>query len=83
MSIHIGIVVGNIDPMGLGRVQVTVPTVSPEPLGWAITATPVGVTARPTPPEIGATVLVGFVDGDTSSPVVLGAVDTGAGRGPG
>lgn len=77
VSIHIGIVVANIDPSGLGRLQVTVPAVSPEPLGWAITATPIGVASRPSPPEVGATVLVGFVDGDTSSPVVLGSVQTG------
>ncbi|MFN7995170.1 MAG: phage baseplate assembly protein V [Bryobacteraceae bacterium] len=69
-----GTVMNNIDPMMLGRLQVTVPSVSDAPMSWAMPCVPFagpdqGFVAIP---AIGANVWVEFESGDPDSPVWTG-----------
>lgn len=70
-----GKVVANVDPLGMGRVQVSVPSVLGDGrLSWAMPCSPyagnmVGFFAMP---PIGANVWVEFEAGDTDFPILAG-----------
>jgi hypothetical protein len=68
-----GIVELNEDPLQLGRVQVSVPALSPERLGWATPclpyAPPDSIVAVP---PVGTTIWVEFEGGDIARPVWSG-----------
>lgn len=70
-----GLVVNNVDPLSLGRVQAMVPEVLGEiPTGWAVPCAPyagpqAGFFAVPPP---GAGVWIEFEAGDTSRPIWVG-----------
>jgi hypothetical protein len=70
-----GLVVNNLDPLNMGRIQVMVPEVLGEiPSGWAVpcspyTGTQAGFFAIP---PIGAGVWIEFEAGDTSRPIWVG-----------
>ncbi len=69
-----GTVVDNLDPLGIGRIQATVPAVSDQPLSWAMPCVPYagqGVGFHAIPP-IGANVWVEFEAGDPSFPIWVG-----------
>lgn len=70
-----GTVINNVDPSGLGRVQVLVPDVSPEAItSWAMPCIPLGLTG-PTGsalPNRGATVWIEFEQGDMDHPIWTG-----------
>jgi len=70
-GVYRGVVTDSNDPLGSGRVRVSVPTVSAE--SWALVALPaiVGPSAKF---QTGATVIVAFEQGDAARPVVLGRV---------
>lgn len=70
-----GTVLNNVDPLQLGRVQVTVPDVSGGlPSSWAMPCVPVaGVnTGMFTVPPIGSGVWVEFEQGDPDRPIWVG-----------
>ncbi|MEO3815984.1 VgrG-related protein [Plantactinospora sp. B24E8] len=72
-----GIVTNNNDPEQLGRVKVTLPTLSADDEStWARVVTPGGGARRGLQwlPEVDDEVLVGFEFGDLGRPVVLGGV---------
>lgn len=70
-GVYRGIVADSNDPMGIGRVMVSVPTLGLE--SWALVALP--PTSGPSPKfQIGASVVVAFEGGDAARPVVLGQV---------
>ena len=70
-----GLVVNNVDPLSLGRLQAMVPEVLGEiPTGWAVPCAPyagpqAGFFAVPPP---GAGVWIEFEAGDTSRPIWVG-----------
>ena len=70
-----GLVVNNVDPLSLGRVQAMVPEVLGEiPTGWAVPCAPyagpqAGFFAVPPP---GAGIWIEFEAGDTSRPIWVG-----------
>lgn len=69
------VVVNNVDPLFLGRIQVIVPDVaSLAPTTWAMPCVPVaGVNMGMfSPPLIGSGVWVEFEKGDTSKPIWVG-----------
>jgi hypothetical protein len=71
-----GIVLNNIDPLGTGRLQATVPEVLGEvPSGWALPSVPYAGTGAGlyAIPPIGAGVWIEFEAGDTSRPIWSGA----------
>ena len=80
-----GTVSGNIDPQGLGRLQVAVPAVlGPVASAWAMPCLPVagpqaGILALP---PIGASVWVEFEAGDPGSPIWVGGFWPQAGEMP-
>jgi hypothetical protein len=79
-----GIVLNNIDPLNLGRVQATVPEVLGEiPTGWATPCAPYAGTAAGffSIPPIGAGVWIEFEGGDVSRPIWAGCY-WGAGEVP-
>ncbi len=79
-----GIVLNNIDPLNLGRIQATVPEVLGEiPTGWATPCAPyAGTTAGFfSIPPIGAGVWIEFEGGDVSRPIWAGCY-WGAGEVP-
>lgn len=63
-----GVVVGNDDPLGLHRVEITVPEVDPAP-AWALPAVD---DDRVEPPEPGAEVWVEYDNGDPAYPRWVG-----------
>lgn len=65
-----GVVVGNLDPLGQGRIQVQVPNVS-NTSAWAVPCLPVGgpPQAQFQFPPIGSGVWVEFEGGDPAYPV--------------
>lgn len=69
-----GVVVNNVDPMQLGRVQAIVPDVSPIPGSWAMPCVPwAGInTGLFTVPPIGAGVWIEFEKGDPDYPIWVG-----------
>jgi hypothetical protein len=72
---HRGLVVNNQDPLQLGRLQATVPSVLGETIsGWALPAAPYGGTQCGlfTVPPIGAGVWIEFEAGDVSRPIWSG-----------
>ncbi len=70
-GVYRGIVADSNDPMGVGRVMVSVPALGIE--SWALVALPptVGPSAKF---QIGASVFLAFEGGDVARPVVLGQV---------
>jgi len=71
-----GIVLNNIDPLQIGRLQAMVPEVLGEiPSGWALPCAPYAGTGSGfyAIPPIGAGVWVEFEAGDTSRPIWTGA----------
>ena len=69
------VVVNNVDPMFIGRIQVIVPDVaSLAPTTWAMPCVPVaGINMGMfSPPVIGSGVWVEFEQGDTSKPIWVG-----------
>src|SRR3954469_13284145 len=69
-----GTVVNNVDPMQIGRIQVSVPDVSVIPGSWAMPCLPVtGIQMGVyTVPMIGAGVWVEFERGDADYPIWVG-----------
>jgi len=69
-----GVVVNNLDPMMIGRIQALVPDVAPIPGSWAMPCLPwAGInTGVFTVPPIGAGVWVEFEKGDPDYPVWVG-----------
>jgi hypothetical protein len=79
-----GIVLNNIDPLNLGRLQATVPAVLGEvPTGWATPCAPYAGTGAGffSVPPIGAGVWIEFEGGDVSRPIWSGCY-WGAGEVP-
>jgi uncharacterized protein involved in type VI secretion and phage assembly len=71
---HRGTVVNNVDPLQIGRVQVSVPNVTIIPGSWAMPCFPVtGIqTGVFTVPLVGAGVWVEFEGGDADFPIWTG-----------
>jgi uncharacterized protein involved in type VI secretion and phage assembly len=71
---HRGTVVNNVDPLQIGRIQVSVPGVSVIPGSWAMPCFPVtGIqTGVFTVPLVGAGVWVEFESGDPDFPIWTG-----------
>jgi uncharacterized protein involved in type VI secretion and phage assembly len=69
-----GVVLNNIDPMQIGRVQASVPDVSVIPSTWAMPCTPwAGIaTGVFTVPPIGAGVWIEYERGDPDYPIWVG-----------
>ena len=70
------VVVNNVDPLALGRVQVQIPALSDRLLPWARLLVPragpaEGIFFRP---EVGDEVVVDFLNGNIDEPVVLGGL---------
>jgi hypothetical protein len=71
-----GIVLNNMDPLQIGRLQATVPEVLGEtPSGWALPSAPYAGTGSGlyAIPPVGAGVWIEFEAGDTSRPIWSGA----------
>ena len=71
-----GIVLNNVDPMQIARIQVIVPDVSAVlPTSWAMPCLPVGGIQMGvvTVPQIGAGVWIEFEQGDSDYPVWVGS----------
>lgn len=80
---HRGTVVANLDPQGMGRIEVLVDRVMDGP-EWAMPCVPyagpgVGLLALP---PVGARVWVEFEAGDVSKPIWVGGFWEGAGSAP-
>jgi hypothetical protein len=72
-GVYRGIVADSNDPLGTGRVIVSVPTLGVE--SWApVILPPIGGPSAKF--QVGATVIVAFEQGDVARPVVLGRVGT-------
>ncbi len=71
---HRGTVVNNIDPMQIGRIQVSVPDVSPIPGTWAMPCMPIAGKQEGVfmVPQIGAGVWVEYEQGDPDFPIWVG-----------
>jgi Type VI secretion system/phage-baseplate injector OB domain len=69
-----GTVVNNIDPMQIGRIQVSVPDVSVIPGTWAMPCVPIAGKQEGVfmVPQIGAGVWVEFEQGDPDYPIWVG-----------
>jgi len=69
-----GVVLNNIDPLQMGRVQVSVPAIGPIPTSWAMPCLPAsGVnTGVFTVPQVGSGVWVEFEQGDVDHPIWVG-----------
>ncbi len=79
-----GIVMNNVDPLGLGRIQATVPEVLGEiPTGWATPCAPTGgfIAGLLSVPMVGTGVWIEFEAGDVSRPIWTGGY-WGAGEVP-
>jgi hypothetical protein len=71
-GLYRAIVVNNIDPLGLQRLQISIPEFGPQPLAaWVLGCLPESSTALP---DVGAEIWVGFEKGDRDYPVWLGVV---------
>lgn len=66
-----GIITDTADPVGAGRVQVQLPALAGSGGSWASVCTPFGA-APATGARVGAEVWLGFENGDSERPVVLG-----------
>jgi uncharacterized protein involved in type VI secretion and phage assembly len=69
----IGTVVNAIDPQGAGRAQVRLPQVAGAPMAWAPVCQAFGGGSAGTP-QIGASVVVVFENGDPDHPIILGTL---------
>ncbi len=73
-------VVDNRDPQKLAKVKITFPWLEGvnDSSGWVPLAAPFGAKKHQLPiiPEVGSTVVVGFLHNDVLQPVVLGQVVT-------
>jgi uncharacterized protein involved in type VI secretion and phage assembly len=69
-----GVVLNNIDPLQMGRVQVSVPAIGPIPTSWAMPCLPAsGInTGVFTVPQVGSGVWVEFEQGDVDHPIWVG-----------
>jgi len=70
-----GVVINNLDPMQMGRIQATVPEFSDtSALGWAMPCLPRNDSKKvgSALPEIGAGVWIEFEQGDLNSPIWTG-----------
>ena len=80
-GIYRGVVVNNVDPMQLGRIQVRVSAVSGEAtLGWAMPCVPVNLpnTMASALPQNGGGVWIEFEGGDINHPVWIGCFWSGS-----
>jgi Rhs element Vgr protein len=80
-GLHIGIVTDIMDPKGEGRVRIKLPMVNPDDAGiWARVATLDAGNNRGTffRPEIEDEVIIGFMNGDVSHPIILGMLHSSA-----
>ena len=71
-GLYRGSVVSSADPADRGRLQVIVPEVSDQVLGWATPSLPLGGSTGESPAP-GSVVWVMFERGDPSSPVAIGS----------
>jgi hypothetical protein len=72
-GVYRGVVADSNDPLGIGRVVVSLPTLGVE--SWApVVLPPIGGPSVKF--QVGATVIVAFEQGDVARPVVLGRVAT-------
>jgi hypothetical protein len=69
-----GTVINNVDPLQIGRIQVTVPAVSAFPISWALPCVPLAGKQEGVfmVPQIGAGVWVEFENGNPDYPVWVG-----------
>lgn len=72
-GVQFAIIEGNDDPLGRGRVQISLPWLGSTM--WAVAAYPPG-SAPSSRYQSGDEVVVAFAAGDVSHPVVLGRVGT-------
>jgi phage baseplate assembly protein gpV len=76
-GVVVGTVINQLDPMGLGRVQVQIPSIDSEDLSpWARVATPMAGSSHGHYfiPDIDTEVLVAFEHGDINAPYILGSL---------
>lgn len=75
----IGIITDVEDPLGQGRVQITLPWLSDIPHGWAPIALPMAGEKRGYwyMPEVGDEALVTFLQGDADHPFIIGFLHNG------
>jgi uncharacterized protein involved in type VI secretion and phage assembly len=71
-GVYPAIVTSNNDPIGFGRVQVTVPMVAANDALWATVVVPCRGQDEGFPPAVGTDVVVAFEAGDPGHPYVLG-----------
>lgn len=71
-GLYRGTVVSNLDPTGRGRLQVSVPEISAEVLGWAVPSLPLGPSEGQSASSAAA-IWVMFEQGDPSRPVAIGS----------
>lgn len=84
-GVMVATVINNQDPDGLGRVQLTFPTLSDDNIGhWARIAVLMAGDQRGTffLPEVGDEVLVAFEGGSIEAPYVIGALWNGVDKPP-
>lgn len=80
-GIYRGVVISNIDPMGIGRIQVRVPAIlDGAAVGWAMPCAPVNLpsTVGSALPPVGAGVWIQFEAGDVNQPVWTGCFWSGS-----
>jgi uncharacterized protein involved in type VI secretion and phage assembly len=73
LGAQIGVVINAFDPQGRGRAQVRIPSVSGDVGSWAPVCRPFGGGPAGAP-QIGASVVVVFENGDPDYPIILGTV---------
>jgi uncharacterized protein involved in type VI secretion and phage assembly len=73
-GVYQAIVADGVDPLGLGRVRVSVPIVDPNDTLWAIVVVPSTGQEAAVLPAVGTDVVVAFEAGDRERPYVLGSV---------
>ncbi|NTU80289.1 MAG: hypothetical protein HGA45_13090 [Chloroflexales bacterium] len=84
-GVTVGIVRNNLDPEGLGRVQVSFPHISDSNLSpWVRIAVPMagGSSGTYFLPDLNDEVLVAFEQGDINRPVIIGGLWNGTARPP-
>lgn len=84
-NVVVGKVVNNLDPENLGRVQVSIPSLSELNLSnWARVSSPMagGLSGLYFLPDVGDEVLVAFEDGNIDKPLIIGGMWNGLSRPP-